>query len=60
MSITIKVCKKCKNTFDMTHVIEDYPELVVQADYCGTESLTEAQQALMEGSICPRCYEEEN
>lgn len=60
MSITTKTCKKCKKSFDLTHVIEDYPELVVQADYCGIESLTEAQQALMEGSICSICYEEEN
>jgi hypothetical protein len=54
---TMEKCNMCKKEFDREDVIEEYEYLFGQADALGMESCTEPEQALIEGSICSDCYE---
>ncbi len=52
-------CVVCKKPVDWTHVKEEFGnELFAQAHALGMESLTEQQQAVLEGLVCSLdCYD---
>jgi len=50
-------CVVCGKTVDWTWVKGEFGELFAQADASGKESLTEAQQAVLDGKCCSfNCY----
>jgi hypothetical protein len=51
------VCSHCHVTINREQVLSDFRELFDFANAFGLEALTEQQQALYEGTLCPECAE---
>jgi len=50
-------CIICKEQVDWTLVVEEFEDVLRQADMFGLESLTEHEQVVSEGKICGlSCY----
>ena len=52
-----QTCVICKDVVDRDSVLEEFGEVFEQADYLGLDSLTEDDQAVVEGVVCSiHCY----
>ena len=52
-------CIICKEQVDWSQVVEEFEDVLRQADTLGMESLTEQEQVVCEGLVCSfDCYEE--